>query len=211
MRISELSRRAEVPVATVKFYLREGLLPEGRRTSPTQAQYGPEHLDRLRLVRALLGPGGLSVATARDVLAAIESPPASVYDLLGVAAAAVGPPLTPGLDHPEVHALLDRWGWPTDDDCGTHVALAVALGGLEAAGFTLPPALLDRYQQHMTAIAQGEIDGIPVDSPAAAVRYVVLGTVLVEPVLLALRRLAQQELSRHRFGRDSPGAPDPRP
>jgi hypothetical protein len=32
------------------------------------------------------------------------------------------------------------------------------------------------------------------------VRYVVLGTVLVEPLLLALRRLAQQDASRRRFG-----------
>ena len=29
MRISELARAADVPVATIKFYLREGLLPEG--------------------------------------------------------------------------------------------------------------------------------------------------------------------------------------
>ena len=36
---------------------------------------------------------------------------------------------------------------------------------------------------------------MPTESAAAAVRYVVLGTVLVEPVLLALRRLAQQEAS----------------
>jgi len=32
------------------------------------------------------------------------------------------------------------------------------------------------------------------------VRYVVLGTVLVEPLLLALRRLAQQSASHERFG-----------
>jgi hypothetical protein len=32
------------------------------------------------------------------------------------------------------------------------------------------------------------------------VRYVVLGTVLVEPLILALRRLADQEASARRFG-----------
>jgi hypothetical protein len=31
-------------------------------------------------------------------------------------------------------------------------------------------------------------------------RYVVLGTVLMEPVLLAMRRLAQQSASFERFG-----------
>ncbi len=57
MRISELSRTTGVPIATIKFYLREHLLPEGTRTSATQAQYGEEHVSRLRLVRALIGPG----------------------------------------------------------------------------------------------------------------------------------------------------------
>ena len=44
-----------------------------------------------------------------------------------------------------------------------------------------------------------EIDNVPSESAEAAVRYVVLGTVMVEPLLLALRRLAQQEASRRRL------------
>ena len=39
MRISELSTRSGVPVPTIKYYLREGLVPEGARSSPTQAEY----------------------------------------------------------------------------------------------------------------------------------------------------------------------------
>ena len=38
MRMAELSRRTGVPVPTIKYYLREGLLPPGERTSPNQAQ-----------------------------------------------------------------------------------------------------------------------------------------------------------------------------
>ena len=52
----------------------------------------------------------------------------------------------------------------------------------------------------MAAVAAVEIAGVPTESAAAAVRYVVLGTVLVEPVLLTLRRMAQQEASARRFG-----------
>jgi hypothetical protein len=52
----------------------------------------------------------------------------------------------------------------------------------------------------MRQIAQFEIDNLPTDSPTAAVRYVVLGTVLIEPLILALRRLAEQEASARRFG-----------
>jgi len=201
MRISELSRQTEIPVATIKFYLREGLLPEGEHTSPTQAQYGDDHVARLRLIRALLGPAGLSVATARTVLTAIEHPPAHVHDLLGVAADAVSRPGDPGRDHSVVHALLERWGWQLDTkDCSSHAALADALAAIDAAGFALPEGALDLYGRHMHDIAEIEIENLPTDSPAAGVRYVVLGTVLVEPLLLALRRMAQQEISGRRFG-----------
>jgi DNA-binding transcriptional MerR regulator len=170
MRISELSSRTGVPVATIKFYLRENLLQEGVRTSATQAQYDEGHVARLRLIRALLGPGGLSVAAAQRVIGAIEEPPESVHDLLGVAASAVAGP-----------------------------NLEDALRALDEAGFELPAGALEVYTDHMRQLAQFEIDNLPTDSPAAAVRYVVLGTVLLEPVILALRRAAEEEASARRF------------
>lgn len=210
MRISELARRSGVPVATVKFYLRERLLHDGALTSATQARYDDTHLARLQLIRALLGPGGLTVAKAREVLAAIDDPPESVHELLGVASVAVSGPI-PHLDHAYVHELMRRWGWQVDEkDCMTHAALAEALAGLEAAGFSLADGAMDAYQQHMWQIAEEEVAGVPTDSVDAMVRYVVLGTVLVEPLLLVLRRMAQQEASARRFGAAPPPAP-PRP
>ena len=171
MRISQLSAQTDVPVATIKFYLRERLLHDGVRTSPTQAQYDESHVARIRLIRALMGPGGLSVAAAYRVIKAIDEPPESVHELLGVAASAVPGP-----------------------------SLETALLALDEAGFELPEGALDVYGEHMRQIAQFEIDNLPTDSPAAAVRYVVLGTVLLEPVILALRRLAEQDASARRFG-----------
>jgi DNA-binding transcriptional MerR regulator len=170
MRISELSSHTEIPVATIKFYLRENLLHEGVRTAATQAQYDQSHVARLRLIRALLGPGGLSVAAAHQVIQAIEEPPASIHELLGVAAGAVAGP-----------------------------NLEDALRALDEADFKLPEGALDLFQDHMRQIAEFEIDNVPTESPAAAVRYVVLGTVLLEPVILALRRAAEEEASARRF------------
>jgi DNA-binding transcriptional MerR regulator len=171
MRISELSSKTGVPVATVKFYLRENLLHDGVRTAATQAQYDESHVARLRLIRALLGPGGLSIAAAHRVIQAIDEPPESLYELLGIAARAVAGP-----------------------------NLEDALRALDEAGFELPQGALNMYRNHMRQIAQFEIDNVPTESPAAAVRYVVLGTVLVEPLILALRRQAEQEASASRFG-----------
>jgi DNA-binding transcriptional MerR regulator len=201
MRISELASRTEVPVATIKFYLRENLLHEGVRTAATQAQYDQSHVARLRLIRALLGPGGLSVAAAHQVIQAIEEPPESLHELLGIAAGAVARPSkgTDGL--PRAHELMSRLGWQMDEkDLHSYASLEDALRALDEADFELPEGALDHYVDHMRQIAQFEIDHVPTDSPSAAVRYVVLGTVLIEPLLLVLRRLAEAEASARRFG-----------
>jgi DNA-binding transcriptional MerR regulator len=200
VRISELAQRSGVPVATIKYYLREGLLHEGELTSATQARYDDTHLDRLRLIRALVGPAGLSIAQVRTVLDQVDHPPESVHNLLGVGAEAITKKSAVGLSHERVHELMRAWGWRVDEkDCDTHAVLEEALQGLDAAGFPLPPGALEDYRQHMEAIAEVEVAGVPTDSAEAAVRYVVLGTVLVEPLLLALRRMAQQEASARRF------------
>jgi DNA-binding transcriptional MerR regulator len=202
VRISELSSRSGVPVATIKFYLREHVLHDGVRTAATQAQYDETHLARLALIRALIGVGGLSIARVQQVLHSIEHPPESLHDLLGMATAPTAPPADAGQDHDRVHALMREWGWRIEEkDCPTHGALAAALRALDDAGFVLPDEALRMYQQHMAQIAEYELATVPTDSPEAAVRYVVLGTVLPEPLLLVLRRMAQQEASARRFDR----------
>ena len=55
-----------------------------------------------------------------------------------------------------------------------------------------PPGVLDVYAAAMDDVARAELDHVPTGSRDAAVRYVVLGVVLNEPVLLAMRRLAEQ-------------------
>ena len=214
MRISELSRVSGVPVATIKFYLREGLVPEGVRTSPNQAQYDEAHVQRLRLIRALVGVGGLSLAATKNVLGHIDQPTGLTLDLLGTAHRAVAPELPPGVDVTAAVALLRRWGWDAcadavgGDDEGrvddALAGLAVALAALDDAGFVVDPDRMDTYAESMMRVARAEIAALPTETPSAAVRYVVLGTVLVEPVLLALRRLAQREASAARFPLNEP-------
>ena len=78
MRISQLSEQAGLPVGTVKFYLRTGLMQPGALVSATQAEYDESHLTRLRLIRALLEVGRLSHAEIRRVIAAMDSPDADL-------------------------------------------------------------------------------------------------------------------------------------
>jgi len=199
MRMSQLAQEAGLPTATVKYYLREGLLHEGRLTSPTQAHYDETHVERLRLIRALVGPAGQSIASTRRILAAIADPP-SELDLLGIAHDAVTPRYPAELPTDRARQVVEGLGW-NSAHCApsTLGALQEALDGLEAGGFELSDETLERYASAMMAVAADEIAEIPTDSAEAAARFVILGTVLVEPLLLALRRLAQQTASARRF------------
>ncbi len=90
MRISELAARTGVPLATVKYYLREGLLMPGRATSATQAQYDDTHMRRLGLVRALAGQG-LPLDKIKAVVALAENPDENLFVALGKAVMALPP------------------------------------------------------------------------------------------------------------------------
>ena len=51
MRIGDLARQAGVDVQTVRYYEREGLLEAPARTASGYRAYGPQHVERLNLVR----------------------------------------------------------------------------------------------------------------------------------------------------------------
>lgn len=51
--IGELAEHAGVTVKTVRFYSDRGLLPEAARSAGGHRRYGPEALDRLRMIRSL--------------------------------------------------------------------------------------------------------------------------------------------------------------
>lgn len=66
MRIAALSDATGLPVATLKYYLREGLLHPGTATAVNQSAYDDSHIRRARLVRALLELAGRVTAFMRS-------------------------------------------------------------------------------------------------------------------------------------------------
>lgn len=199
VRVSELAATAQVPLATVKYYLREGLLMPGTATSRTRAEYDEPHLERLRLVRALVETGGLGLREVRSVLAALDDPPTSPHELLGIAHAALPPPVAPSdppADTAEVERWLDGLGW---GDClppPLLASLAQAVAAVRAAGLALT---LDELTGYADAAHRAAVTDVAVarraDSPAQALHTVIVGTVLVDEVLATLRRIAQQVVS----------------
>jgi DNA-binding transcriptional MerR regulator len=229
MRLAELSDRSGLSTATIKYYLREQLLPPGTLVSAKQAEYGEEHLRRLRLVRALVQIGRMPIATAREVLAVIDDEGLDQNDRLGVAVGALPPgPTRPEQDdrttaaaRREADLLLDSLGW-TDCDAippEPYRTLVAALGALAALGYPHGLDDLAPYARQAAELAVHDLDMVQAyETPSEQVEAAVALTVLYEPVLLSLRRLAHAREStlRHaaratdRSATDSP-APAPGP
>lgn len=51
MKIGELALAAQTQVETIRYYEREGLLPQAPRSEGNYRIYGPEHVERLAFVR----------------------------------------------------------------------------------------------------------------------------------------------------------------
>lgn len=202
MWISELSRRTGVPVATIKYYLREGLLPAGESTGATRAVYDEAHVRRLQLIRALVGSGGLSLATIRQVLGTLDESAYGTHAVLGSAHQALGEQAaaspTPDARH-RVDETLGRLGWHIHPDSPGRTALAAALDALVAVGTEMPDHVLSAYAEAAGLVGDADVADLP-DDPAGALERAVVFTVLGEPVLLALRRLAQENASARRYG-----------
>lgn len=83
VRMSELSRISGVSVPTIKYYLREGLLPSGEQTKANRASYSESHLTRLKLIAVMSGIARLSLAEIKIVLDELDGP-GSVVDTMAV-------------------------------------------------------------------------------------------------------------------------------
>lgn len=207
MRVAELSRRTGVSVASIKYYLREGLLPAGERTGPNQADYGDGHVHRLRLVRALLDVGGLSVAAAKEVLAAVDDDRIALHDALGTAQAAVMARSEPRADAATARAekvvddLVARRGWHVVPGNPGRRSAVDLLATLERLGREQVPDLLDLYAEAMEAVAEREVGAVVVQEDRnRSVEGVVTGIVLGGALILALRGMAQENASARRLG-----------
>ncbi|MCD2186101.1 MerR family transcriptional regulator [Actinomycetospora soli] len=208
MRVGELSRRSGVSVASIKYYLREGLLPAGERTSPNQASYDDAHLRRLRMIRALIDVGGLSVVATRDVLAAVDDPGLPLFQALGRASGTTTAP-APEEEPDEAWEQAEQMladhvaerGWQvTAENPAWHGAVGVLATYLRLGDADLARQL-GLYMRTMEEVAEHEVAAV-VDrgDRARTVEGVVVGTVLGDTLLAAVRRLAQQHCSLRLLG-----------
>ena len=156
LKMSELADASGVSAATIKHYLREGLLggdEEIVRTSRNMAYYPPEFVERIRRIKRLQGERFLPLRlikvlldehgggpVARAVVAERFAMPANVLDRLeeiGV--------LTPG-----------PGGYDPDDVTIIEAIARFRAGGYdEAIGFTVYDTL--RYREALTPLVEEEV------------------------------------------------------
>jgi DNA-binding transcriptional MerR regulator len=68
LRMGELARASGVSAATIKHYLREGLLPEPVKTSRNMAYYPAEFIDRIKLIKQLQEERYMPLRVIKDLL-----------------------------------------------------------------------------------------------------------------------------------------------
>ncbi|RAS65899.1 MerR-like DNA binding protein [Lentzea atacamensis] len=195
MRIAELSACSGVPIPTIKYYLRERLMPPGERTGSNQARYDHGHLQRLRLVRVLTDLGGLPIATVREIVLAVDVPVPHADVLMETVQNGVAD-VRWDVDHEAftaARALLADLGW---HGIANHAALGTLAGVFAAArdlGHQGVSDSLYEYARACETIARSDLKHLAAVSETGCVsEAVVIGTVLGNTALRALRWLAYE-------------------
>jgi len=201
MPISELSATSAVATPTIKFYLREGLLQPGEATSPNQASYGDDHVRRLRLIRALIDVGGLSVASARDVLGAVDTPDLPLGQVFSTAQRAISqaelyadPASAEATGR--VLSLVAVRGWHVSAGNPGLVGAANVVDAFGAIGHPELADFLEGYVEAAEIVARADLRSVGRQADVAAMaETVVAGTVLGDAMFAALRRIVQEHVT----------------
>ncbi|MFK4083218.1 MerR family transcriptional regulator [Kribbella sp. NPDC020789] len=202
MRIGELSKATGVPVPTIKYYLREGLLPPGELTSPNQASYGEAHIRRLRLIRALVDLAQVPVAQVKEIVASLDADDVPLHDQIGRAHRALTPTRKPTASPEareaaarEVDALITRRGWTVEPDAPALATLTETVAALHSLGQHNLVSFLDAYAEAVERFTHLEVQAVSAPTRDQLAESVVIGTILGETLISSLRLLAQESIS----------------
>lgn len=210
LKIGELAKRSGVPVATIKHYLREGLIAPARKSGRTMSWYDPALVDRLRSIKELQQRQFLPLDVIKQTIDKDDAAPDDLAAADAIAkvlarhggARAVSPEeiLARG-GNPRELAWLQAVGLavPSGADRkyrGDDLALLSTLGAARRAGISadmLPFEILDRYLAALRALVAVELEmfrkGVfPHAQPGDLTRLTTAATKLSERLVVLLRR-----------------------
>jgi DNA-binding transcriptional MerR regulator len=204
MRLGELSEASGISAASIKFYLRSGLLEAGDAIHPTRAAYGIRHVRRLRLIQGLRASIGLGLEDIRRIIDASAGADASAEQRLVLLATVQSVVLGYRGDGVRESAAVDDlvqvMGW-ADEESGARAAVGEHLAVMEAAGVVTDPAVLASYARAADAIAEAQLAVTDVqESIEEFILTAAIGMHLHNQLILALVALAQASHSIRRYG-----------
>ena len=147
-------------------------------------------------------PAGISSAAAvHRVLEVVDDESVPLHQALGTAQWLLSPNT---VEEPSVEsfyrvsALLGRHNWELASNSPHRHVLAAALDRLDRLAFPAPDALLDRYAEALSRFASSEVEPITTETDrATAIEHLVIGTLLYEPLLATMRRMAHESELAH--------------
>lgn len=208
MQLKELSTQSGVSAASIKYYLREGLLPAGEMVYATRAQYSARHVERLELIQALRRIVGLNIEQIRgllrmaddgaprlELLAAVQR---VVLELDTYATASGEARTTTAAD-----AVVHLRGWP-DSSSDARNALNAHLELMGNLKIPVTGELLDTYSKAMDDVAGLDIAATTApESVDQLILTAAVGMHMHSKLLLRLLALAQASHAIRRYERDA--------
>lgn len=218
MRISELSRRSGVPTTTIKFYIRENLVSAGALSQRNQASYDETHLERLDLIRALREVAHLPLEVVREVVDQLGKPWGEA-DPVGAAMDAIY--RVPERDRNtaeqqdyeevcrEVDAIMRDLDWviPEAANVSHHLNVEALADAVTQMRRYIDPDFSVENLRSYAAVAwrfsetvfESNEDRVPLpgDDLVGPTRVAILGTLLIEPLIMGLVRTALTMRSIH--------------
>ena len=201
MQLKELSGQSGVSAASIKYYLREGLLPAGGTVHATRAQYSARHVERLGLIQALRRIVGLNIEQIRGLLKMADDGAPRLALLAAVQrvvlhleSAASGDVPTPVAD-----AVVRLRNWP-DYPSDARNALNVHLELMESLNIPVSGELLDTYSKAMDDVAGLDIAATTApESVDQLILTAAVGMHMHGQLLLKLLALAQASHAIRRY------------
>lgn len=222
MKLGELARRVGTTTASVKFYIREGLLSAGRKLNQTTAAYDEGHVKRLELILGFRSIIGTPLARIGDLTAVIDDPGAGILDVMetaqtiaaegsggsaadrgssvpastdGDTAAStdVDPDADPAGASAKVARLLTEQDWP-DRQSVARTALEQRLRRMGGLGVELGAESLSRIAQAVASIGVLDLDVEEGNRDEIALG-VAVGTHETSQLVVDMLRLAQTSQS----------------
>jgi DNA-binding transcriptional MerR regulator len=230
LRMGELAKASGVSAATIKHYLREGLLPEPVKTSRNMAYYPADFVDRIRTIKQLQEERYMPLRVIKDLL---EEDPDRARALVELGDRLLQHALASESERISATEVRHRYDVPQDvidrlaelgvltpDDAGyspSDLRIIEAIsrfraGGYEERiGFTVYDTL--RYRQAMAALVKEEVDVLMERlagemDPDEAMALIEAGNQPLNDLLAAMHTKALvAELERRRGSNGSDGKP----